>query len=515
MKKVYIYLTFIVLAVLGTACSKHSAMDPVLEPKTQEGTIAFSTKSIMRVEAVTFDGKMQLHIMDDMGAATPYIDNVIQKTSAGGWDFVNSPKQYSWKVGDHAFFGWTKKDAEDNAYPNVSLAGRVLTLPALTLTADNQVDFMYSNLAETTREEKQTGDTEVPLKFKHLFAGISFGISDVTNDAESEDNTIYHVHSVTVSGLLNSNSATITFEPAENQEGDGEGDGDDTGEGDGEATEPDLFTYSEVKPEYGTGSASGNFVAKSELDAEIPGTGIYDVLAGEVSTTRTYACVWPQTVPTSAKIQVVFTENDSEEEKSYEINFPEGVVWEAGNRYHCDVQFKGKDLQLTIKVLPWNEVDENMDYENKVDNNKGVVISATALTIASGANAGASRTNAVFADPTKPIEAYFSVYAPANGQWKIRMEGDVEHFTLTSPTIDGEDDGEGEGEGDASEEVFITGPVEGRVDFTVTPKSTATQGMNVKLYFTVVVKNAEGVETEYSLHPEVTRSSDPLTLAIN
>lgn len=484
MKKAFIYPTFIALAILTAGCSKQSGDQGINGQGLPESAqIGFGvTKAIQRAGEATTGDPTQLEIRDLMGE-TVYINNQIQQDGAA-WAFVNTPKNYAWKVGDHTFFGWTAKDANGKSYTGASASGKTLTLSALTLTADNQVDFMYSNVLETTRKSTDKGDTEVPLTFQHLFAGVSFAVYNMTGSE-----TVYHIKSFTVAGLPNKNSASISFDVETAAE---------------EGEEDPVFTKGEAVVTPGTAAADGEFVKITDMTGEVSGTAKYDLLAGEViSSDRTYACIWPQTLPAGVTVTLVYSEDDSEEDITSAFTVPSGTVLESGKRYNFDIQFKGKGLQMNIKVLPWNEVDEAVDYANTTDNNNGVVISATALTIASGAKAGASRTNAVFAAPgTTPIQAYFSVYSPLNGQWKIRMEGDTDAFTLSSST---------DGATLSTDGTYVTGPISGRIDFSVSAND-ATAGKQVQLYFTVVVKDATGAEHEYSLHSEVTRSFNPLTL---
>ena len=155
-------------------------------------------------------------------------------------------------------------------------------------------------------------------------------------------------------------------------------------------------------------------------------------------------------------------------------------------------------LYLQEEVAEWEDNAKNPKYGEADD--EGAIVSAGALEFVSGNADGSSRTVATLASATEPLVAYYSVYSPTNGKWRITMKGEkASSFTLASPNV--------EGSSASADGEYIEGPIDQRVFFQVTPASGAASGDSVELWFTVIVG-----EKEYSLHSEVTRSQLPLTV---
>ena len=164
-------------------------------------------------------------------------------------------------------------------------------------------------------------------------------------------------------------------------------------------------------------------------------------------------------------------------------------------------------LYLEADVLDWIEESKTIQYGEATAD--GVVVSASALEPITGATSW-SRTAATV-ESTSFVRAYYSVYSPTNGKWRITLKGEnAGHFTIaTSPA--------GTTGTDADGNAYIQGAVDGRIIFTVTPTSEAASGESVELWFTVVMVEGEGdaaVEKQYLLHSEVTRSNKPLTVTV-
>ena len=164
-------------------------------------------------------------------------------------------------------------------------------------------------------------------------------------------------------------------------------------------------------------------------------------------------------------------------------------------------------VYLEADVAEWKEKQLSIEY-GEADSD-GVVISASALTHITGATSW-SRTAATLAT-TSALKAFYSVYSPTNGKWRITLKGDdAANFTIaTDPT--------GTTGTDADGNPYIQGAVDGRVIFTLTPTDAAAAGDSVELWFTVVMVEGEGdaaVEKQYLLHSEVTRSNSPLTVTL-
>lgn len=164
-------------------------------------------------------------------------------------------------------------------------------------------------------------------------------------------------------------------------------------------------------------------------------------------------------------------------------------------------------LYLEADVMEWEKEALSIEY-GQADAD-GVVISASALTHITGATDW-SRTAATLAT-TSALKAFYSVYSPTNGKWRITLKGEkAANFTITT-------DPTGTTGTDADGNPYIQGAVNGRVIFTLTPTSGAAAGDSVELWFTVVMVEGEGdaaVEKQYLLHSEVTRSNKPLTVTL-
>lgn len=157
-------------------------------------------------------------------------------------------------------------------------------------------------------------------------------------------------------------------------------------------------------------------------------------------------------------------------------------------------------IYLQSEVAEWEENAKNPKYGEADD--EGVILSAGALEFVSGYAGTPERTEATIDPDAAPLYAYYSVYSPTNGKWRITMKGEgASKFTLASETATTEGHKSVSGA-----DAYVEGPVDQRVFFTVTPNGAAS-GDSVELYFTVVVG-----ENEYSLHSEVTRSQSPLTV---
>lgn len=155
-------------------------------------------------------------------------------------------------------------------------------------------------------------------------------------------------------------------------------------------------------------------------------------------------------------------------------------------------------LYLEADVLDWIEEQKSIQYGEATAD--GVVVSASALEPITGATSW-SRTAATVASDSF-VRAYYSVYSPTNGKWRITLKGEnAAKFTIAT-------DPAGTTGTNADGEPYIEGDVDGRIIFTLTPNGAAS-GDSVELWFTVVLNGKE-----YLLHSEVTRSNSPLTVTV-
>ena len=158
-----------------------------------------------------------------------------------------------------------------------------------------------------------------------------------------------------------------------------------------------------------------------------------------------------------------------------------------------------RDVVLDFKVMPWTDVNGTITYGSDA------VANAVALDYASGAfrmTGGNRRYENWFANDDDPIVAYFSVFAPDGGDWKIKVTGDLDKFSVTatqlplagsteSPTVTSETvDGVLE----------LSGPIGSRVEIEIDRVGTVTESDQIQLNFYAVLEGRE-----ISINSEVTR----------
>ena len=285
MKKLSIYLTMSVMAVLAVACSKNgSQVDPVAPEAAKEANIGFGSASAKAPGAleVNTEKRMQIRVFDfytKQGAdEIKYIDDLIQEaTTAGAWAFV-SENEYAWKKGTHKFFGWVTKDAAGQDVSGLSFNEdtKVLTL------SESNTDYQYSTLQTVEWPDATLTDGTVQMTVKHLTAALKL---KVTNMMESQQTVA--VTSVTLKNVVTSSSATVDYS--------------ETAEG---AAGKAVVTYGEGT----TGNLSLPAIASTTLAA-----------AGSVVSDMTY--VWPQSVnpvPAETEPGEEGSEEGGEEEGSEE-----------------------------------------------------------------------------------------------------------------------------------------------------------------------------------------------------
>ena len=479
MKKAYKYLTFIVVAVLGVACSKNAALDGPDGDFDAEPLIRFGEVTTKADEPVADDAKpLQIRVYDyftKSGETTEsvYINDLIQESkTAGTWVFVDpdQPNSYAWKVGDHEFFGWVAideegniltetEDEEGNTIPGLSASGKVLSLAETELPGSNNLDYRYA--ADTVVSwTKAAGGTPVELTMKHLSAALTYTFTNETN-------VEYVITGLTVKDIVTKASATVTY-----------------GGADGEVVA--------ITP-----NATKNNIA---LDLE---EGVKNT-------------VWPQAV-SGATLVIDYTVEGKTGTQSVTHPLP-NTTWESGKVYNYAIKVNGKDIEIILTVLPWDEENPKVEY------GEGPAVTALALEYVSGAaitSGGGRRRNNNFADESNPIKGYFSVYAPAKQQWVIKVTGDTDAIVVTSPQGTKKDIKDEEGNVLYQE---IVGPINGRADFEISRGTGITASSTVKLYFMVRMTNSvtttddEGNEVtetttrDISIDSEITRSNGPLTI---
>lgn len=344
MKKVYIYLTFIVMAVLAVACSKNgSQVDPTKPETAKEDNIGFGSVGAKRAGEVTPDDnkKLQIQVYDYYmaeGAATDteYIDELIQEaTTAGAWAYVKEGKthSYSWKKGAHKFLGWVAVDESGTEVSNLNYDDetKVLTISGENNAAIAAADYRYAEIenvdwpSEAMYEKdatgKITGVKSVSLNVKHLTSALKLKVKNSTNA-----NQTVAITSATLKNVVTTGSAKVDYSGS-----------------------AESVAY--------TAGATGNIT--------LPAVTISGAMAPDAEVVSDMVYVWPQEVnpapaegetpATVATVEVAYTLNGAE--KTTKMDIP-AAKWVAGNCYTLDLQIVNKTLVLKFIVQPWDASEQ-------------------------------------------------------------------------------------------------------------------------------------------------------------
>ena len=327
MKKAYIYLTCIGMAVLAVACSKNeSQLDPTKPEVPKEANIGFGSAIAKAPDAIVADESklLQVRVYDYYTASdveTEYIKDLIQEaTTEGAWAFV-SEQEYAWKKGAHKFFGWVEIDESGTDVHNLSYTNTNKVLSVGTAAAPvAAADYRYSeitavNWPDNNMIEVVDGKSvakSVKLNVKHLTSALTFSVKDYSYNGD------VLINSVSVGDVKTKGSATVDYSGA--TQAVTYSLGDETG--------AIAFPLPDTTP----------FTRESEDDPYI-----FD---GDTT------CVWPQTFE-GLKLTVKYTAGGSQ--KTVTVDVPDGE-WEAGKVYNFDLQIVNKGIELTFTVLPWESV---------------------------------------------------------------------------------------------------------------------------------------------------------------
>ena len=158
------------------------------------------------------------------------------------------------------------------------------------------------------------------------------------------------------------------------------------------------------------------------------------------------------------------------------------------------------DVVLDFQVMPW------VDSEGTVTYGPDAIANAVALESASGnANSsGSRRTSNYFADANNPIVAYFSVFAPENGTWKIKVSGATDKLTVTASQLPlaGQTTAPTINSATVDGVLELSGPIGSRVEFKVARDAGAAASDEIQLNFYAVLNGRE-----MSINSEVTRAN--------
>lgn len=342
-----------------------------------------------------------------------------------------APVKYYWNEnGTYKFFGWLKHDqANGLSMPTTwtfDETTKQLTIPDITIDKDyNQFDFIYSGVhtrilnENTTPEEKRI---PVPFELKHLFSSFGVGIRNSFQHDEGTTNGDITIKKMALMNIHDKGSAVIDYANSD------------------DATYGETSMSDEKKPfiEYQGGGYT--------LPAEVGVVG--DAFSG--AREQVYYMVWPQkqqatTTPpveegndnedviTGPYLYVEFMRGG--EDYAKEVKLPE-MNWEAGKRYHFELQMADKQIELTVKVVDWEYTSSSMDFTNSS-------ISATAqsqLSWVENTYIQGETNNKIYVKQGQPIEATFGFATPLGAQWRVSLEGDFSAFKIldnASPMEDG------------------------------------------------------------------------------
>ena len=149
------------------------------------------------------------------------------------------------------------------------------------------------------------------------------------------------------------------------------------------------------------------------------------------------------------------------------------------------------DIVLDFQVMPWEDETGTVTY------GPDAIANAVALEFASGAaitSGSDRRQNNNFANATDPIHAYFSVFAPANGTWKITATGATDKILLAPWNDD-----------TATPSTELSGDTGERVDFLIVRKEGAEVSGTDAIQINFTVETAAG--QVININSEVTRGS--------
>lgn len=514
MKKTIIYIATAV--ALLCSCNKNEEPAAVSQDNLIRFNASVETRALITdaagLQASTFV------IKDILGTET-YIDDEL--TYDGTW---KTAKDYPWKAGTHVFASWLKTDgtiaAKDffSAEPTLDADKKIALTKEMT-SETPQFDFLYSGVAltQTAEEPVKYPEYTLDLPMHHLFSNVTFVV-------KNEMEYAVDLKSLVVNGVSTNKTAVITYAaPA--------------------APEENPTSTGVATLDY-TSATTGNFINKvgqqtttGEGEDAVTTTAPFATIAKNATSEEAFGgLIWAQTAEevAAAHINVSYSyevpsegEDPTVVENEASISLPTGTTWESGKKYVYTLSVKGKLIEIKLQVIPWNFKPGTETY------GEGAIATANALEYTSGAgNPDTDKTKPRrqinwFADPAKPILAYFSAYSPVTTYnadktkkieciWRIKVTGDTDKIDVNAYNVaaDGRTNGDAATKTTTTNGYTLSGPVGGptgklgRVNLEFTAREGAAAGNQVQLDFEVVMidhtKNP-AVETEINIDSEVTR----------
>lgn len=358
------------------------------------------------------------------------------------WPFedknTKTPVSYNWTPdGTHKFFGWLAKDANFGSTPMTpqtffgeqrfvwNPSSYTLSISSTPMTpTTTQFDFLYSDVHVRNLSQKPDFTTPVTLNFSHLFTAFSIG-------AWNTSNSTVKITRFELQNLKNVNSATINWA--------------------GEVEEP-VVTYGTLSSS--TSGSTPTLFRELETAAYTleENDRILNIFKGpqqnEEDEVYEYLLMWPQAssdvhstaeitesedgttnYPTSYLMYIEYEVTDDQGQKSEfkkRLNFPD-LAWEAGKKYHFDVVFADKMVELTAKVNKWEHDVQQIDWTNSAvalkDNHQLEWDETTAEVN--------HQAKQIFIVNGQPVRGSFTLDTPQGGTWLVSLEGDVDAFEVT------------------------------------------------------------------------------------
>lgn len=404
MRKNILYVASILALGLTASCNK------IVDTPEGDDLISFAPQAIGTKAMVNNETGLQSQAFDviDLVDGELFIDNTVAYNE-NGWAYTRpADAKYLWKDGAHKLFGYTSGIG--------TFEGTTLTLGSRTITTAeaDQVDLLYSDIVSTTAKAwKESGKAKgdpVPLHFHHLLSAISLTMQNYTA------NTVT-LNSVTVSAP-NKGSATVSFA------------------GTAPVVTPGAVTVDGIFGSF----TPGALASKARLD----------VFGGAVlaeGATPEARMIWPQTLAAgTATITVNFTNGSKTTEKT--VNLPV-ATWAAGKVNAYNIQIYPDELRLNFTIEEWQESTNvinasagsinmsNVTWMNtKVDlNGNGIygeiITEDEKVVLNENTLQDSDYQVMMFHNPKLeggttysgyyPASAFFTVYYPASGQYKIGM----------------------------------------------------------------------------------------------
>lgn len=140
--------------------------------------------------------------------------------------------------------------------------------------------------------------------------------------------------------------------------------------------------------------------------------------------------VIPQAMDPDATLTVNWTKNETAREprtaQIYKDSKGRVVEWKAGYKYLYTIKIKklGAELEVDLKVLPWDYSETAIDFDETVANSSPLEFFDAITTVSAGST--------LVTYDSKPIRGEFMLDKPVGGQWLVSLSNsiDFEIYTL-------------------------------------------------------------------------------------